>query len=55
MLRQGQNADKYVPSAMQKITFPENLERIMLYKLRMMSAKDFSLLPDVNEVLKQNF
>lgn len=52
MLRQGQNADKYVPSVMEKITFPENLERIMLYKLRMMSAKDFSLLPDVNEGLE---
>lgn len=52
ILRQGENAEKYVPSVSTEITFPENLERIMLYKLRMMSAKDFSLLPDVNEGLE---
>lgn len=52
ILRNGENAEKYVPSVASKITFPENLERIMLYKLRMMSAKDFLLLPDVNEGLE---
>lgn len=52
ILRSGENAEKYIPSVVQKITFPENLERIMLYKLRMMSAEDFSLLPDVNEGLE---
>ena len=52
ILRRNENAKKYVPSVAQKITFPENLERIMLYKLRMMTAEDFSLLPDVNEGLE---
>lgn len=52
ILRNGENAEKYVPSVASKITFPENLERIMLYKLRMMSAEDFRLLPDVNEGLE---
>lgn len=52
ILRKGGNAGKYVPSVSAKITFPENLERIMLYKLRTMSAEDFSLLPDVNEGLE---
>lgn len=52
ILRSGENAEKYIPSVVQKITFPENLERIMLYKLRMMSAEDFRLLPDVNEGLE---
>ena len=52
ILRKGENAVKYVPSVSAKITFPENLERIMLYKLRTMSAEDFSLLPDVNEGLE---
>lgn len=52
ILRSGENAEKYIPSVVQKITFSENLERIMLYKLRMMSAEDFRLLPDVNEGLE---
>lgn len=52
ILRSGENAEKYIPSVVQKITFPENLERIMLYKLRMMRAEDFNLLPDVNEGLE---
>lgn len=52
ILRRNENAEKYVPSVAQRITFSENLERIMLYKFRMMSAKDFSLLPDVNEGLE---
>lgn len=52
ILRYGENAEKYLPSVASKITFPENLERIMLYKLRMMSAEDFRLLPDVNEGLE---
>lgn len=52
ILRRNENAEKYVPSVAQKITFPENLERIMLYKFRMMTAEDFSLLPDVNEGLE---
>lgn len=52
ILRKGENAEKYLPTVPGKITYPENLERIMLYKLRMMSAKDFSLLPDVNEGLE---
>ena len=52
IFRRGESAGKYVPSVPQKITFPENLDRIMLYKLRMMSADDFRLLPDVNEGLE---
>lgn len=52
ILRRNENAEMYVPSVEQRITFTENLERIMLYKFRMMSAKDFSLLPDVKEGLE---
>lgn len=52
ILRKGESAEKYIPSVSQEITFPENLERIMLYKLRTMNAKDFSLLPDVSEGLE---
>ncbi len=51
-LRSGKSAEKYLPSVPSKITYPENLERITLYKLRTMSADDFRLLPDVKEGLE---
>lgn len=51
-LRGGESAEKYLPSAPSKITYPENLERVTLYKLRTMSADDFRLLPDVKEGLE---
>ena len=52
LLRSGENADKYLPSVPENITYTENLERILLYKLRMMKAEDFAKLPDVNEGLE---
>ncbi len=52
MLRDNVPADLYLPEIPKKITYPENLERIVLYKLRSMSADDYKKLPDVNEGLE---
>ena len=52
LLRSGESAYKYLPSVPENITYTENLERILLYKLRMMNAEDFAKLPDVSEGLE---
>lgn len=52
MLRNGENAEKYIPIVPDKITYPENLERIIIFKLRTMNADDLRLLPDVKEGLE---
>lgn len=52
LLRNQENAEKYLPTVPESITYPENLERAVLYKLRSMSAEDFRKLPDVNEGLE---
>lgn len=52
LLRRGEDAENYLPAFTNEITYPENLERALLYKLRMMSARDFRKLPDVNEGLE---
>ncbi len=52
LLRNSENAEKYLPVVPESITYPENLERAILYKLRSMEAEDFKKLPDVNEGLE---
>ncbi len=52
LLRNQENVEKYLPTVPESITYPENLERAVLYKLRSMSAEDFRKLPDVNEGLE---
>lgn len=52
VIRRGESAEKYLPSLPDRITYPANLEKAALYKLRMMSTFDFSLLPDVKEGLE---
>ncbi len=52
LLRNGESAKNYMPLSVTEITFPENLERIILYKLRSMSPADFAELPDVSEGLE---
>lgn len=52
LLRNGENVKKYVPSVPNKITFPENLDRIMLYRLRTMSREEISRIPEVSEGLE---
>lgn len=52
LLRQNKSADRFMPETISNITFPENLERAVLYKLRGMSEGDFASLPDVNEGLE---
>ena len=52
LLRSQKSALDFLPEIPTDITFPENLERITLYKLRSMSAEDIALLPDVNEGLE---
>ncbi len=52
MLRENAPADLYLPEVPKQITYSENLERMVLYKLRSMSADDYKRLPDVNEGLE---
>lgn len=52
LLRSGEDAGSYMPTATGEITYPENLERILLYKLRSMTADEIALLPDVGEGLE---
>ena len=51
-LRRGEDMSAFLPSEIGGITFPQNLERAMLYKLRTMTAQDFAQLPDVSEGLE---
>ncbi len=52
MLRNGESTGSFMPKIPNNITYPENLERVMLYRLRSMKAKDFAVLPEVNEGLE---
>lgn len=52
LLRAGQSVDSFVPEEPKNITYPENLERAVLYKLRSMSAEEIAKLPDVSEGLE---
>lgn len=52
LLRSGEDAGSYMPTATGEITYPENLERILLYRLRSMAADEIALLPDVSEGLE---
>lgn len=52
MLRNGETADEFIPERTQEITYLNNYERILLYKLRTMSRKSFSVLPEVTEGLE---
>lgn len=51
-LRCGREADEFYPQSVSDITFPENLERAVLYRLRSMSAEEIAELPDVKEGLE---
>lgn len=52
MLRNGENAKKYAPYIPDEITFSENLDRPLLYRLRTMTREDIAKLPDVGEGLE---
>lgn len=52
MLRNGENAKKYAPHIPDEITFSENLDRPLLYRLRTMTREDIAKLPDVGEGLE---
>lgn len=52
LMRNGDDVSNLVPNLVSKITYPENLERATILKLRSMSKKDFAKLPDVNEGLE---
>ncbi len=52
ILRAGGSAESFVPSVPENITYPELLERAVIYKLRSMQAEDFANLPDVGEGLE---
>lgn len=54
-IRSGKKADKFMPCSNFEITHPINLESAVLYKLRSMSADDFSALPEVSEGIKNRF
>ena len=52
LIRGKKSASAFMPCEIKNVTFPENLERILLYRLRSMSPEDFSRLPDVCEGLE---
>lgn len=52
LLRNNENLNSFAPNLPNDITYPENLERAILYKLRTMSIEDFKELPDVGEGLE---
>ncbi len=51
-LKKGESAAQYTPFEPRELAFPENLETVLLYKLRSMTAQDISALPDVTEGLE---
>lgn len=58
MVINGQSGfEKYMPEKMDFSDFGciEKLEKVLIYKLRCMSAQDFAQLPDVNEGLENRF
>lgn len=52
LLRSGKDASAYLPGIPAEITRDENLERVILYRLRTMTPVDFAKLPDVGEGLE---
>lgn len=52
LLRNGNSAQKFVPSVPEEITYPSKLETAILYRLRSMGVEDFACLPDVGEGLE---
>lgn len=55
MLRRGEDVSRFAPNPPDSITFPENIERALLFKLRNMTAEDFRVLPEVGEGLEYRF
>lgn len=52
LLRSGKSADGLLPYAPSEITYPEKLDRALLYKLRNMNAEQLRALPEVGEGLE---
>ncbi|MBQ1454087.1 MAG: nucleotidyltransferase family protein [Ruminococcus sp.] len=52
MLRGGEDASRYLPKLPHSMTYPENLERALLFKLRSMNVEDFRALSEVGEGLE---
>ena len=52
LLRSGEGADGLLPYAPGEITYPEKLDRALLYKLRNMNAEQLRALPEVGEGLE---
>lgn len=52
LMRKNAEFKSFVPCVPESIAYPENLERVLLYRLRSMTAEDFRRLPDVNEGLE---
>ena len=55
MLRRGEDVSRFAPEVPKSITYPENLGRAVLFKLRTMTADDFGRLPEVSEGLEHRF
>lgn len=55
MLRRGEDVSHFVPEVPKSITYPENLERAVLFKLRTMTAENLGRLPEVSEGLEHRF
>lgn len=52
MLRAGESIEAFAPYVPEKITYPELMERAILFKLRSMDIEGFRALPDVSEGLE---
>lgn len=52
LLRSGEGADGLLPYVPSEITYPEKLDRALLYKLRNMNAEQLRALPEVGEGLE---
>ena len=52
LLRGGKSAEKLLPYVPSEITYPEKLDRALLYKLRNMNAEQLRALPEVGEGLE---
>lgn len=52
LLRSGEDAGAFLPEAPREITYPENLNAVVMYRLRSMTPEELRLLPDVSEGLE---
>ena len=52
LLRSGEGADGLLPYVPSEITYPEKLDRALIYKLRNMTAEQLRVLPEVGEGLE---